>query len=319
MGISSITSTNTMSVTQMTAADVKDQKSKNIQSDITTAQQQMQKLSSKDDLSANEIANERKKLQKEISGLNTKLKQHQEELRRSQKREIMMAELLEDKKTVKEETPEDKIRPAETSSETADKKNPPTDEQQSAQSGTVITQNNDGTVILKETVSQSSKLDTDTENKQADETDEEVLDIKETKTGDNDTAGDVNLSVKEMHAMVSADSSLERAGRLGTIIAKTRDGIAILKGEINQDKNRSVDTERKQAELAKMERREQQAAAFQSSILSEANNAMKSAAKADVSAKGSVQAETETTFYISGLNAPQEEQAAQQKFYVSFA
>lgn len=111
-----------MSVTQMTAADVKDQKSKNIQSDITTAQQQMQKLSSKDDLSANEIANERKKLQKEISGLNTKLKQHQEELRRSQKREIMMAELLEDKKTVKEETPEDKIRPAETSSETADKK-----------------------------------------------------------------------------------------------------------------------------------------------------------------------------------------------------
>ena len=65
MGISSITSTNSMSAMQMAAPNLKDQKSKNIQSDITNAQQQMKKLSSKEDLSANEKTNERKKLRSE--------------------------------------------------------------------------------------------------------------------------------------------------------------------------------------------------------------------------------------------------------------
>ena len=88
MGISGIASTNSMSVVQMTAADLKDQKSKSIQTEITNAQQQLQKLSSAEDLSAHEKMAEQKKLQKEISGLNTKLKQHQEDLRSSQKREI---------------------------------------------------------------------------------------------------------------------------------------------------------------------------------------------------------------------------------------
>ena len=99
MGISSITSTNSMSAMQMAAPNLKDQKSKNIQSDITNAQQQMKKLSSKEDLSANEKTNERKKLQKEISSLNIELKQYQEELRKSQKKEVMMAE-LQDRKSV---------------------------------------------------------------------------------------------------------------------------------------------------------------------------------------------------------------------------
>ena len=91
MGISSITSANSMSVMQMTGANSKVQKSKSIQNEITNAQQQIRKLSSQEDLSAAEKANERKKLQKEISGLNTELKQHQDELSRSQRREILMA------------------------------------------------------------------------------------------------------------------------------------------------------------------------------------------------------------------------------------
>ena len=101
MGIGSITSTNSMSVMQMTSSDLRDQKSKNIQNDITDAQQQMQKLASKEELSADEKANEKKKLQREISNLNTKLEQHQEELVRSHKREIMLAQLLEDREPAK--------------------------------------------------------------------------------------------------------------------------------------------------------------------------------------------------------------------------
>ncbi len=322
MGISSITSTNSMSAMQMTAPNLKDQKSKNIQSDITNAQQQMKKLSSKEDLSANEKTNERKKLQKEISSLNIELKQYQEELRKSQKREIMMAELQEDTKPAQEEKPEEKMQSEAASPDSADKKSLPADEKQTAQPGTVITQNNDGSVILKDAVSQSKNQsqihNVDTGNKPVDETKEKSVDVKEEKATDNDTDTDSNLSAQKMQAMVSADSSLQQASNLGTIVAKTRNGIAILKGEINQDENRGVDTERKQAELEKMEKQEQRAMTYQFSILGEANNTMKAATETNASVKDSVPDKAENTLYISGLNMPQDEQELQQRFFVSF-
>ena len=56
MGISSITSANSMSVMQMTGANSKVQKSKSIQNEITNAQQQIRKLSSQEDLSAEETS-----------------------------------------------------------------------------------------------------------------------------------------------------------------------------------------------------------------------------------------------------------------------
>lgn len=306
-----------MSVTQMTASGLKDQKSKSIQSEITNVQQQMQKLSSKEDLTANEKTKEQKKLKKEISSLNTELKQHQEELRRSQKREIMMAQLQEDTEPEKEKKAENITQQTETSADTQDK-NLPADDQQAANQGTVITQNSDGTVILKEAVNQSKSPDTNTENKRTDETKEDGINRIEAETTDNDMAADTNLSVREMHAMVSADSSVKQAGHLGTIVARTRDGIAILKGEINQDEGRGIDTERKKAELEKMQKQEQRAMAFQFSILGDANDTIKSAAETNASLKDNIQTKTENTFYVSGLNTPQEEQTAQQQFYVSF-
>ncbi|MDE6664434.1 MAG: hypothetical protein K2K46_14005, partial [Lachnospiraceae bacterium] len=117
MGIGSITSTNSMSNMQMITAASTDPKIKNIKNEITDAEQQMHKISSKEELSVNEKTDEQKKLKKEISSLNTKLKQQQEELLRAQKRESMLAELREDKKPAKEEKPEDKIQINETSSD----------------------------------------------------------------------------------------------------------------------------------------------------------------------------------------------------------
>lgn len=315
MGIGSVTSTNSISVMQMTPASLKDQKSKSIQNEITDVQQQIQKLSSTEDLSVNEKAAEQKKLQKEVSDLNTELKQHQEELRRAQKREIMLVELQEDNNSAKEEDSEDKIHPKETSSDHADEKNLPTDAQQPAHPGTVITQNSDGTVILKEIMEQDKNSDIGIENKQADAADEETAVEKEPLLTDTDTAADANLSGKDMQAMVSADASIQQAGRQGTVIARIKDGIAILKGEIKQDERRDVNTERKQAELEKMQTRKQRATAFQFSVLGEADDAMKSATETNGFVR--IQDDTENTLYISGLNVSQEEQAAQQRFYVS--
>ncbi|MDE6663690.1 MAG: hypothetical protein K2K46_10165 [Lachnospiraceae bacterium] len=123
--------------------------------------------------------------------------------------------------------------------------------------------------------------------------------------------------------MVSADSSVQQANHQGSVIARTRDGIAILKGEMNQDEKRGIDTERKQNELEKMEKREQRATSFQSSILGEANNTMKSATETNAAGTNDstqVYSDGNGNAYINALNLSQEdEQTTQQRFYVSFS
>ena len=313
MGIGSITSTNSISSMQMNTASSTDSKSKKVQDEITLTQQQMQKLSSKEDLSVAEKTNERQKLQKEISYLNAELKRHQEELSKSQKREAMMAELREDKKPIDEEKSEDKIQTDETSSEKSNKKNLPANEQQTGQQGNVIVKNDDGTVILKDSAKQAD------ESKESDTAEKE----KEAKDKDRDKAADVGMAPKEVHAMVSADSSVQQAGRQGTIIAKTRDGIAILKGEMRQDEKRGIDTEKNQAELEKMEKKENRAMAFQFSTLGEANNAMKSAETNTIGAKDNklIGAGNNgfSNPFINALNVTQQNEgwASQQMFHVS--
>lgn len=317
MGIGSVTSTNNIPSMQMVSAASTDPKIKSIQNEITDTKQQMQKLSSKDELSANEKANERKKLQKEISDLNAELKQHQEELRKTQKREIMMAELREEQDPSKKETSEDKIQAAQDSLDQADAKNPPSDSQQTESQGTVIASSSDGTVILKPETNQVEGLSTDTEKEQADKAKEEDITENDPEPVDSDTAADSIPSREEMYAKVSADSSVQQAERQGTIIARTRDGIAILKGEMKLDELYGTNTERKEAEVEKMEQKEQKAVTFQFSILGEANNAMKSAVEANVSG---VNDTAENNAYLNAVRLSQnEEQAAQQRFYVSFS
>ncbi|MDE5939066.1 MAG: hypothetical protein K2H37_08290 [Lachnospiraceae bacterium] len=316
MGISSITSTNSMSSMQFSATDLKDQKSKSIQKEITDVQQQIQKLSSEDELSVSEKENRKKELKREKSSLDTELKQHQDELLRSHKREIKLAGLQEERKPEKEEKATDKTTPAEASSDKEEEKKLSADEEQAAQPGTIITRNNDGTVILKGVANQDDNTDTDTENKPADEAKEVAMAEKEAETADDDPPADARPSAQEVQAMVSADTSMQLADRLGAIVAKTNDGIAILKGEIKQDEYRGVDTERKQAELEQMQERQQRETAFQFSLLGEAANIRETAA--DASAKETA-AGTERNFQVSGLNTAQEEQAQQQGFQVAIA
>lgn len=309
MGIGSVTSANSMSGMQTIASRTADPKIKKYQNEITNVQQQMQKLSSTEELSVTEKTNERKKLQNEISSLNMELKRHQEELLRSQKRETMLARLQEEKEPAKEENTEDKIQTKETSPDKADEKDLPSDNGQTPQPGTVIAKNSDGTVILKDRTDQDDKARADGASEKQD--------------GSSDSDTEAGLSHKKIHAIVSADSSVQQASRQGTVIAKTRDGIAILKGEMNQDKKRGVDTEKDQAEVEKMEKKEQRAISFQFSTLAEANNTMKTAAKANTAGiKDVTPANTENNAFsnplFNALNLSQtEDQAARQRFFVS--
>lgn len=309
MEIGSATSLSSMSGMQTITSRTADPKIKKYQNEITDAQQQMQKLSSKEELSVTEKTNERKKLQNEISNLNMELKRHQEELLRSQKREAMLARLQEDKEPAKEKKSEDKIQTTESSFDKADEKNLPADKGQAPQPGTVIAKNSDGTVIFKDKVNQDDKA-------KAESTSE-----KQDGSADNNT--DASPAHKKIHAIVSADSAVRQAARQGTVIAKTRDGIAILKGEMNQDKRHGVDTEKDQAEVEKMEKKEQRAISFQFSTLAEANNTMQTAAKTNTAGiKDVTPANAENnTFsnpFFNALNLSQGQgQADSQRFFVS--
>ena len=323
MGIGSITSAGSMSAMQMPTTGLKDQKSKNLQTEITDVQQQIQKLSSEEDLSASEKANEQKKLKREKSSLDTELKQHQEELLRSQKREEMLAELRAAQLPDKEKAAKEDSQSAETSSDTADEKTQPASEGQTPQPGTIITQNSDGTVILKEVMNAAESSGTNAENKPADEVKEAATAASEPKSEadgtDTETVTEFRPTEKEMQAMVSADASMQIAERQGTLVAKTTDGIAVLKGEIRQDAYRGTDTERKEAELKDMQKQQQQEMAFQFAMLGEAEGDMQAGPETD-NAKVGAQANADKTFQVSGLSAPQqEEQAAQQGFQVAIA
>ena len=323
MGIGGITSVNNMSVIQMPSTDLKDHKSKNIQNEITDVQQKIQKLSSENELSVNEKENERKKLQKEKSGLDNELKQHQEELLRSQKREAMLAELREAQNPSKDED-EDTIQTAQSPANTEEKENPTADERQSQplQPGTVISENSDGKVILKEVMNQSEDNTSAAETKPAEETKEtataaEAAEPEEEET-DTDPAAEFRPTANEMQALVSADTSSKMADRMGMLVTKTNDGIAILKGEIKQDSYYGTDTEQKEAELKDMQKQQKREMAVKFSMLGEAGNAMKAAFDTE-SADSAAPNDTGKHFQVSGLNVPQDEQAAQQGFQVSIA
>lgn len=323
MGIGSVTSTNGMSGMQMLTTGSSDPKIKKFQTEITNARQQMQKLSSKEELSANEKTNEREKLKKEISGLNTELKRHQDELRRSQKREAMMAELREDGKLTKEEKTDNKIQAEKTPSNQAEETKQPDTRQQRNEQGTVVFQNEDGAVILKDRQNQTKIPGINTENKQPDEAKDADARTGIADTADKETAEDTGFTGKEIHAMISADASVQQADRQGIVISKARGDISVLAGEIRQDERRNVNTETKQAELERMEKKEQRATAFQSSVLGEAADNIRSAVKTPaVGIKDTAQANAENNAlnnaFINAFNATQAQgQTAQQRFFVS--
>lgn len=317
-GIGSITSSNSMSVKQVSSSDLKDQKSKSLQNDITDVQRQIQKLSSEEDLTAAEKAEEKKKLQQEESDLSTKLKLHQDELLKSQKREIKLAELQEERKPEQEKDSESKVQATETSSasNTADEKKLPADDRRNLQPGTVITQNSDGTVILKEILNQSTERDADANEQRTENIKEETAAVeREKQAAEDEESVDTGLSGNEVQMIVSANTTMQQADRQGALVTGTNDDIAVLKGEIKQDAYRGTDTERKQEELKEMQKQQKREMAFEFSMLGEANRTALSAADQDASVKSTA----ERTFRVSGVNASQEDIALQQGFQVSIA
>lgn len=88
------------------------------------------------------------------------------------------------------------------------------------------------------------------------------------------------LSQTSMKAMISADSSMKQAQVQGSVATKMEGRAGVLKAEIKQDAGRG-DVEAKKEELAEVEQIVEKATASQMNTLSEADKAVKEAAKAE--------------------------------------
>lgn len=313
MRVGSVASMNSVPNVQMTRARSTDVKSKKIQNEIAEKQQQMRKISSEEELSADEKVNEQKKQQKEISGLNTELKRHQEELLRSQKRELMMAQLQDHGNPAEEVKSADQVRTNETDKNGIAEKEAKTSAGSSAPQAddreNVIFKSEDGTVILKG--------ERNREQKQTDKIKEDSVVENEKKNAEDET--DTGLSQKKVHAMIASDASVQQKSIRGAAISKIREGIAVLKGEIEQDKRHGIDTDKKQKELEKLEKQEEQARTFPFSVSDEKNSSdhtMKPAANVKVFG---IQTKKEDNTVINFSNTLKEnDQALQSRLQVSF-
>jgi len=109
---------------------------------------------------------------------------------------------------------------------------------------------------------------TDADAKDAQKKDSDIKGMKNQEDEEKDKkANGTGISRTEMLAMVAAASAMEQTRRQDTVITRMEDGIVILKGEIQQDKARGADVEKKQAELEKQEARVQWASTVQLSKL----------------------------------------------------
>ena len=88
------------------------------------------------------------------------------------------------------------------------------------------------------------------------------------------------LSRANMQAMISADSSMKQARVQGNMATQMKGQAGVLAAEIKQDAGRG-NTEKKEAELAKLQTRVQAATQAQISTLADANRVMEEAAKED--------------------------------------
>ena len=81
--------------------------------------------------------------------------------------------------------------------------------------------------------------------------------------------------------MISADSAMDQAQVYGSVNTQMESRARNLQGEIRQDKTRGIDVEKKETELARVEKRAANATASQISTLGTANTEMTQARKTE--------------------------------------
>lgn len=275
MGVSRVNGMESVDAGQMAMAQAADSVSKSIQNQITSVQRKMQEISAKEDISVEEKMKRRQELQKEISSLNTKLRQHEAEVRKEQQAKAAAANNMPKSSGATGNSPTgSRATDGTAGSGAAGGATGGTAGSGAAGGGT--TSGTAGSGAMNGTAGSSAAGSGSTDGAHRGRTDG--------TTGGGtaeDKSVDTGMSQNGMRAMVSADSSMEHARRQGTVVSRIEGGIGILKAEIKQDAGRDIEVERKQQELARMEERARRASEAQFSILGDAHQVMKEAAKTE--------------------------------------
>lgn len=227
MGIGGIGAIGSVSGGQRAAVQPSDSVSKNIQNQITSAERQKQKLSSKEDISAKEKMKKDQELQQEISSLNTQLRMRQEQVQKEQKKEALSGEVRpagDDEKAAdnKEKSIEDrtnqgnpvrKLENIDVPSRDKDDKREETDTEvsrketaaavtgdsgieQAKQQRRVITRMKDAIAILKGEIRQDEARGIDTEDKKA-ELQKQEDKMQKASASQFSVLGEANKAMKE--------------------------------------------------------------------------------------------------------------------------
>ncbi len=312
MGISSVGGMESLSGAQMAMASPVDTTSKSIENKISDVQRQMQQLSSKQGMSAEEKMRKRQELQQEVSSLYTQLRQHQSEVRKEQRRDAVAEKVLVKNGAAKRHGTAQEGSTAKKS----------TVAQESEQAKKSAAAQESGMAKESSAAKESGMAKgTDAVNESGMAKGSAAAKESGIDKGDVQSQG-TGLSAIGMRAMSTADTSMERARRQGMVVARIEGGIAILISEISQDEARGVDVERKQAEREKLEEKAVQASASRFLILGEAHQTMresvqagKNGAEANGAAKTGVSLKDRPLIQATNY-AKENAQAAQRWFYM---
>ncbi|MDE6640809.1 MAG: hypothetical protein K2K63_09810 [Acetatifactor sp.] len=237
MAIGGVKAMDSMAGWQGSAARRVDYVSKNIQNEISTVERQKQGLSSKQEMSVEEKTKKKQELQQELSSLNAKLRQRQEEVSREQKKEALTGEVraadggVSETEKVKGNADMVNAEKVKADGSEAEKKN----------------------IDIKGTEKENAGAGVQAAEKDAE-------DARGAENEKNEKLKDIGIPQKDAQSIVKGDSLREQTKRRESVIARMEGGIAILKGEIRQDELRGADTEKKKAELKKQEKKVQKAA-----------------------------------------------------------
>lgn len=247
MGIGSVKAIGGMAARQGAAVQQPDLAGKNIQNEISEVQRQKQGLSLEQEMSVEEKARKRQELQQELSGLNTKLKQQQERVRREQQMEAMRKEALTEATQSEDgDTPDvQRAGYVEKSGNTQADTGISEEKKMRAESSEEKAADKGAQTAEKTNVKEQGLDKQDTDRRGVEEKDEEPKEI--------------GISLQDMRAIVKREALREQTKRRETVISRMESGIVILKGEIRQDELRGADVEKKKAELKEREQKVQKA------------------------------------------------------------
>lgn len=256
-----------------------DTKSKEIQTQITNAQNKLQQISSNQNLSDEEKNRMRQEIQKQISELNNRLRKHQLEMRQQQQQKVRNTQnTSETRQTEEPEKTNDANQPKDTRQADDTKRTDDTRRMQNDRIAQDAKRAQDTQKAQDAKKAQAARQLQDTRQLEDIAPPEDSRQTKDTQKVDvftdksnTDESRSNNIPAAEMKAVVSANTAVKHASAQGQVSTSISSKAHVLEGEIRQDALNDRNIKSKNTELETLEQKAATASSAQLSILSDAS------------------------------------------------